>query len=124
VTLHPTTRKRLLALGLLDELSAQPNVTLHQRFNFVDWISVCRTAEFVITDGGSNQEELSYLGVPTLILRNETERQEGLGETALLSRFDGQAIKDFLERPTKYRRSPTGSDAQPSQRIIEVIRAA
>lgn len=36
-------------------------------------------SEFVMTDGGGNQEELFHLGKPTLILRDSTERQEGIG---------------------------------------------
>jgi len=39
------------------------------------------------TDGGGNQEELSYLGVPTVLMRSATERQEGLAATLLLSNY-------------------------------------
>ena len=96
VTLHPTTRERLMALGLFNEVDAHPNITLHERFGFIDWINLCNQAQFVITDGGSNQEELSYLGVPTLLLRNETERREGLGRNVVISRFDRAVIREFL----------------------------
>ena len=87
-----------------NELNAHDNITFHERFNFVDWVNVCNRAEFVITDGGSNQEELSYLGVPTLLFRYETERQEGLKENVVLSRFDKMSISDFIHNPGQYRK--------------------
>lgn len=121
-TLHPATRERLRALGMYDNLSTHPNITLHERFGFVDWIKLCSKAEFVITDGGSNQEELSYLGVPTLLFRYETERHEGLGENVVVSKFDKTIISNFIENPALYRKIPAQIHAQPAQRIVEAIR--
>jgi UDP-N-acetylglucosamine 2-epimerase (non-hydrolysing) len=120
-TLHPTTRERLKALGLLEELSNHPNITLHERFGFVDWINICNQAEFVITDGGSNQEELSYLGVPTLLFRNETERREGLGKNVVVSKFDPDVITRFVQAPDLYRVQPEEITAHPSQIIIQTL---
>jgi UDP-N-acetylglucosamine 2-epimerase (non-hydrolysing) len=121
VTLHPTTRERLRGLGLYDELNSHPNITLHERFGFVDWINVCSKAEFVITDGGSNQEELSYLGIPTLLFRNETERREGLGSNLVISKFDKAIIDQFIKNRNTYRMKPGELTAQPSQVIIQTI---
>ncbi len=120
-TLHPTTRERLRSLGLYDALSTHPNITLHERFGFVDWINVCEKAEFVITDGGSNQEELSYLGVPTLLFRNETERREGLGGNVVLSKFDRTIIDQFINHYREYRVNSAQITAQPVQTILQVI---
>lgn len=120
-TLHPTTRERLRALGKFDELASCPNIQLHERFGFVDWINICNKAAFVISDGGSNQEELSYLGVPTLLFRNETERQEGLDKNIVVSKFDREIIKQFVENPGKFHTEPAPPDAQPSQAIIQTI---
>jgi UDP-N-acetylglucosamine 2-epimerase (non-hydrolysing) len=119
--LHPTTRERINSLGLLDSLTSDPNITLHARFDFIEWIKLCSKAEFVITDGGSNQEELSYLGVPTLLFRDETERQEGLGENVVVSRFDKTLINIFVDNPSQYRREPLISHAKPSEKVIQVI---
>lgn len=122
VTLHPTTRERLMALGLFNEVDAHPNITLHERFGFIDWINLCNQAQFVITDGGSNQEELSYLGVPTLLLRNETERREGLGRNVVISRFDRAVIREFLANLETYRFEPASIQARPSDTIVETLR--
>lgn len=122
-TLHPTTRERLRGLGLYDELAAHPNITMHERFNFIDWINICNKAEFVISDGGSNQEELSYLGVPTLLFRNETERHEGLEKNIVVSKFDKEIIRKFVKNPDVYRQAPAALDAQPSEKVIQTILA-
>jgi UDP-N-acetylglucosamine 2-epimerase (non-hydrolysing) len=121
--LHPTTRERVYSLGLLDGLVSDPNITLHPRLDFITWVNLCSKARFVITDGGSNQEELSYLGVPTLLFRNETERREGLGENVVLSRFDNNIINSFVDTPESFRREPSLSHAKPSEKIIQVISA-
>ena len=121
VTLHPTTRERLKELNLYDELDKDKNITLHKRFDFVDWINVCNDAEFVISDGGSNQEELSYLGVPTLLFRDHTERKEGLGENVVLSMFDKELIDEFVDNYNDYRREPLFSKIHPSGKIVDYL---
>lgn len=119
--LHPSTRERLKNLGLDIVLQENENISLIERFGFVEWIQLCKRAEFVITDGGSNQEELSYLGTPTLLFRNETERQEGLGENVVLSKFDREIIFDFIQNFDQYRKVQKHTDISPSKRIIQVI---
>jgi UDP-N-acetylglucosamine 2-epimerase (non-hydrolysing) len=121
ITLHPTTRERLRKLNLYDELNALPDITLHERFDFVDWIHLCKNAQFVISDGGSNQEELYYLGIPTLLFRMETERHEGLGENVVLSKFDESVISAFLDNYVKHHHLSRVEMHQPSKTIVKKI---
>ena len=120
--LHPATRERIRGLGLEKELTSIPNILLHERFGFVEWIRLCSMAEFVITDGGSNQEELSYLGVPTLLFRKETERREGIGKNVVISKFDDRIITDFIKNPSQYRAEALHAGVYPSNKIINTIR--
>jgi UDP-N-acetylglucosamine 2-epimerase (non-hydrolysing) len=122
ITLHPTTRERLKKLNLYDELDRDERIILHERFDFIDWINVCNDAEFVISDGGSNQEELSYLGIPTILFREETERKEGLGENVVLSKFDDKIIKDFVENYEDYRKQPLFEKVSPSKEIVDYLK--
>jgi UDP-N-acetylglucosamine 2-epimerase (non-hydrolysing) len=94
--LHPATRKKLTQFGLLDRLERNPHIRLAPRMGYADFVQMMRSARFVITDGGGNQEELSYLGIPTLLMRKATERQEGLGTTATLCNYDSAALTIFL----------------------------
>ncbi|MDF1521148.1 MAG: UDP-N-acetylglucosamine 2-epimerase [Brevefilum sp.] len=122
-TLHPTTRERLIALEIYEELDQHPKIVLHERFGFVDWINVCQQSEFVITDGGSNQEELYFMGVPAMLFRNETERVEELGDTIVLTKFDKDIIKNFLENYPDLRKDKRLPDFSPSQMIIDTLTA-
>jgi UDP-N-acetylglucosamine 2-epimerase (non-hydrolysing) len=121
ITLHPATRERLHALDLYNDLNSNKDITLHERFGFLDWINICSKAEFVITDGGSNQEELSYLGVPTLLFRYETERQEGLGQNVIISKFDKRIINNFITSLARHRALSPNLDAQPSKKIVQTV---
>ncbi len=121
ITLHPTTRERLKELNLYEELDRDRRIILHDRFDFIDWINVCNDAEYVISDGGSNQEELSYLGVPTILFREETERKEGLGENVVLSKFDKKIVNHFVQNYNDFRRKPLFEDVSPSKKIVEYL---
>jgi UDP-N-acetylglucosamine 2-epimerase (non-hydrolysing) len=116
---HPATARQLDRLGLRQRIAANPNITVCDRLPFFDFIRLSANAEFVITDGGSNQEELTYLGKPTLILREATERREGLGETAVLSNLDPVTIDEFVRNYAAHRRPPLTVTQRPSERIAD-----
>ena len=79
------------------------------------------SAPWVITDGGSVQEECALLGVPTLLWRDRTERADGLGANAVLSRYDPAAVAEFLADPQRFRRPPAIPAANPSQKAMEAL---
>ena len=95
--LHPATKKKLTSFGLLASLEDNPNINLQPRMTYVKFIKLIKDAKFVITDGGSNQEELSYLGIPTCLMRKKTERQEGLDTTVTICNYDQSIMKKFLD---------------------------
>ena len=119
--LHPATRGRLERTGMLDELRANPRVDLRERLDYFRFIALLRSAEFVATDGGSIQEESSYLGLPCLILRKATERREGLGSTAVLSEYKQERVVDFLDRYRALRVTASGAEFSVSDRIIDAV---
>ncbi|QGT79282.1 hypothetical protein GM160_10500 [Guyparkeria halophila] len=96
LVLHPTTRKRLGELGELEHLNAHPGIDLRSRMTYVPFMQLLSRAKLVVSDGGSNQEELSYLGVPTLLMRMATERREGLDDNVVLSKFDASIIREMI----------------------------
>jgi UDP-N-acetylglucosamine 2-epimerase (non-hydrolysing) len=73
-SLHPRTRSRLEAFGLAQRLRGAPGVTVCDPLGYVQFMSVVRGAAGVITDSGGVQEETTYLGIPCLTLRENTER--------------------------------------------------
>lgn len=101
--LHPPTKARLIKLDLLQKLTSLPNFHFLERQDYPIFLRLVSSAEFVITDGGSNQEECSYLGVPCLLYRSATERPEGIGQNVVLSKYDSKIINKFLDNYSQYR---------------------
>jgi len=71
---HPRTRKQLQSFGLYDELAAAPGVQLIEPLGYVQFMSVVTRAALAVTDSGGLQEETTYLGIPCLTVRPNTER--------------------------------------------------
>ena len=119
--LHPATVKQIDNLGYRERLESNKNIILNKRLPFFEFIKMVYKTEYVITDGGSNQEELYYLGKPTLILRDVTERTEGLGKNAVLAKFDDKVIDGFICNYSKYKTNEIKVKNQPSKIIVNWI---
>jgi UDP-N-acetylglucosamine 2-epimerase (non-hydrolysing) len=83
---HPRTRQRISGLG--SSASTNGRLQLLDPKPYLDFLALQQTAAVVITDSGGIQEETSYLGVPCLTLRENTERPitVSLGTNRLLGR--------------------------------------
>ncbi|MDA3439425.1 UDP-N-acetylglucosamine 2-epimerase [Acinetobacter bereziniae] len=84
MVLHPATLKKLKSFNLINLLDNNKNINLLSRMTYKKFIALSLSNEFVISDGGSNQEELAFFGHPTIILRDTTERTDGIGKNAIL----------------------------------------
>ena len=58
------------------ELGDVPSIALIPPLGYPDMITAIRASPFVISDSGGLQEECATLGIPLLLMREETERQE------------------------------------------------
>lgn len=122
--LHPATRKRLESTGQLGKLQQCGNVNLSPRLGYKQFISLAAGAECVLTDGGSNQEELAVLGVPTIIMRETTERPDGLGRNAIMESAMGCSVARFVGDGEFKRLRSEGArqaDLGPSDLIAQVL---
>lgn len=121
--LHPPTERQLIEHDLLDRLRRHPHISTAGLMSHGQFLHLMSRADFVITDGGSIQEESYYLDVPCLVLRSETERTEGLGGNVMLANFDSDQIGLFLETHQSLRHGETLTAQTPSQTILDVLRA-
>lgn len=96
--LHPSTRRQAERFGLLPRLAATSGLTLLPRMTYVPFLKLAAAAAAVVTDGGSNQEELAFLGVPVLLMRGVTERADGLGQGVEFADSTPGTIAAFLAR--------------------------
>ncbi len=87
---------------LLEKIQSNKNIIIHPRLAYSDFCYLMRTAEYIITDWGSNQEELAHLWTPTLIMRENTERSDWLGKNVVLSYLQLSKVKVFLDDYTIY----------------------
>ncbi len=117
---HPATKLQLEKNPkILKKLKDNKQISLLPRLEYLEFIKLVKHSEFVITDGGGNQEELYHLGKPTLIFRNESERLEGLNDTAIISKLDPEIISEFIANYKKYAKPAFRKKAEPSKMIAD-----
>lgn len=119
--LHKSTEYAFKKMGVLAQLSKNKNILLTPRMSYADFMKVMYASEFMITDGGSNQEESYYMGKPCLILRTHTERTEGLDENVILSKNKSEIIDSFIKEYKKYQRPEVKNRNHPSSIIFETL---
>ncbi|MGB5629351.1 MAG: UDP-N-acetylglucosamine 2-epimerase [Woeseiaceae bacterium] len=122
--LHPPTELRLKKYGLYDALNETPGVQVRPRMPYTEFLALMSGARAVFSDGGSNQEELSYLGVPTLLYRDRSERPDGLGANIRLRNEIRESLQVFIESGGIDRlRTPSRieDDVAPSRATVDVL---
>ncbi len=120
---HGPTRGQLEHRGLLAPLLDHPDIDVIDLLDHESFVRLLCAAPFVITDGGSIQEEAAVLGVPTLLYRARSERPDGLDANVVLSDYDDTVISSFLDDPQAFRRPIDLPDARPSVDVVEDLRA-
>lgn len=71
---HPRTRKTIAELGLTERVAAMANLRLIDPLGYLDFLNLYSSARLVLTDSGGIQEETTFLNIPCLTLRENTER--------------------------------------------------
>lgn len=117
--LHQPTRQQLIRFDLYSSLSKIPSVEMLPLLPYIEFVDLIAGANFIITDGGSIQEECYYLNKPCMVMRSKTERIEGLGENARLIDFKPKQIEDFLDSFYSLQRKNLNEGVRPSDVIIE-----
>lgn len=118
---HPRTRQRIKEFGI-----ETANIHLLEPMPYVDFLALQARAAVVITDSGGIQEETTYLGVPCLTLRRNTERPitEELGTNILIGDDTARLrteLSNILAGRGKRGTIPPLWDGRASERIADVI---
>jgi len=128
VHLNPVVRNKVLQY-----LGKHPQIHLTQPLDYFDLIHLMQKCFFIMTDSGGIQEEAPSLGKPVLVLRENSERPEGIAAgNAKLVGTDIQKIvknaqkliddKNFYQKMAKAK-NPYG-DGKASKQIVEVLKKA
>jgi UDP-N-acetylglucosamine 2-epimerase (non-hydrolysing) len=118
---HEPTRQAIERFGVVERLRSCENVTMTPLLAHNDFVTRLREAPFVITDGGSIQEECAMIGVPTLLWRDRTEWEFGVGENVVIAHYDVARIDTFLCDFAPLRRAPAVPDVSPSEDILNEL---
>ena len=124
--LHPRTRQSMEDFNLSKEFVAIPGLLMTDPVSYNDSIALARSAAVVLTDSGGLQEETTFLGVPCLTLRPNTERPVTItkGTNTLLD--EGPAmipaeIEKVLRGEIKRGMAPALWDGKAAERIAAII---
>jgi UDP-N-acetylglucosamine 2-epimerase (non-hydrolysing) len=117
--MHALTKRALHDAGIYGDLARDDSFVLLPRQPYVTFAHVLANAAYLVTDGGSHQEEAYYLGKPCLLMRRITERIEGLGENVVLSRDPVNVIEDFMRNAPRWARPRIVLELSPSDVIAE-----
>jgi UDP-N-acetylglucosamine 2-epimerase (non-hydrolysing) len=118
---HPRTRQRLATIG-----TNVTNLHLLEPLPYIEFLALQRQATVVITDSGGIQEETTYLGVPCLTLRDNTERPVtvNLGTNVLVGQNADKLrceLTKILENKAKVGTVPPLWDGHAGERIAEIL---
>jgi UDP-N-acetylglucosamine 2-epimerase (non-hydrolysing) len=125
---HPRTRERLRTAGLLATLSEAPGVRLLEPLGYRESLGIMAGARLVLTDSGGVQEETSYLQIPCLTLRPNTERPvtTTLGTNTVIGEDTDKVlplVEEMLGGRYKTGQAIPGWDGKAAVRIVEALKA-
>ena len=122
---HPRTRKRLEEFALLAALEGAANIRLSEPLGYIQFMNLVSSAKIVITDSGGVQEESTYLGIPCLTLRENTERPVTVteGSNRLVKPADmSKAVDQALSGDWVTGRRPEFWDGQTASRCVASLK--
>jgi UDP-N-acetylglucosamine 2-epimerase len=122
--LHPRTRARLEAAGLLDTLAGAAHVRLRPPLGYLEFTALLCRARAVLTDSGGVQKEAYLAGVPCVTLRDTTEWVETVqaGWNALVD-LDADAALAALGRTPPAARAELYGDGRAAERVVTALSA-
>ena len=122
---HPRTLNGLERFDLKDKLAGADNVTLLEPQPYVRFMNLVTGSQLVITDSGGLQEETTYLGIPCLTLRENTERPitVELGTNRLVDAGSLRAaLEEALGGDWQKGSVPPYWDGKTAQRAVAALR--
>jgi UDP-N-acetylglucosamine 2-epimerase (non-hydrolysing) len=124
--MHPRTHRRFVEFGLLRHLQCVGGLTLLEPLGYLDFLRLMEAAALVVTDSGGVQEETTFLRVPCLTLRANTERpatiESGFNRLVPLNPAEvGKRVESILRDGPPDGDVPELWDGDAAVRIVDVL---
>lgn len=122
--IHPRTLKNIGQFGLKDRLTAFPNLVFCEPLGYLEFLKLVCNSKFVLTDSGGIQEETTYLNIPCLTIRPNTERPVTIweGSNKLIKVHEAVHEVDLiLNGKGKRGTVPKHWDGKTAERIVKKL---
>ncbi|MGO9753773.1 MAG: non-hydrolyzing UDP-N-acetylglucosamine 2-epimerase [Solirubrobacteraceae bacterium] len=120
--LHPRTRRRLLAEGMLGRLEGGGNVRVTAPLGYIELAALLCNARAVLTDSGGLQKEAYFAGIPCVTLRPSTEWVETVEHGwNMLVDLDAGAALAALAAPAPVERPALYGDGHAGERVVQAL---
>lgn len=124
--IHPRTLKKLDDFKIKHLIMENPNIILTDPLDYFAFQNLIENSQFVLTDSGGIQEESTYVQVPCLTLRPNTERPVTVNEgTNTLVPFDIDLIVSYIKQIENltYKKGiiPMLWDGKATERVLDII---
>ena len=123
---HPRTLKMTERFRLKNSFEEIKNLIITEPFGYFDFLKLTGDAKFILTDSGGIQEETTYLQVPCLTLRENTERPvtAEIGTNVICGldeKFIIKKIKEIESGKFKKGKIPKLWDGNAAERVVKVL---
>ena len=123
--IHPRTRKNIENLQLMPALEKEEGLIISEPINYIRFMNLVFNCRLALTDSGGIQEETTYLGIPCLTLRPNTERpitiDQGTNRLVTL-----ESLEDCVDEVLSGKSSKAGKielwDGQTAGRVVDSIK--
>lgn len=128
--LYPIHMNPVVRKAAQEELAGNDRIRIIEPLEVLDFHNFLARSHLIVTDSGGIQEEAPSLGVPVLVMRDTTERPEGIAAGTLKLVGTNEAViytemKRLLEDSTEYERMSQASnpygDGKACQRIADIL---
>ncbi len=126
--LHDNTEYYLKKYNLMEKAKEIKNIKITPLVNYFNFIFLLANCKYLVTDGGSIQEESLVFKKPCILVRNKTERQEGLSTGInFLTKLDVDYAKDIIKKIENNKikipkfKNPYGEKGM-NKRIVKILR--
>ncbi len=121
---HPRTYKNILQFGLQALIDSYPNLFFIEPLGYLQFIHLVSRSAFALTDSGGIQEETTYLNIPCLTVRPNTERPvtvwEGSNKLIKVDEIVSE-VDLIIQGKGKHGTVPKYWDGQTALRIVELV---